>query len=160
MMQKTPKNDSTALELTKLITCDKLLLTINIKYFKKCTDYTELIKYIMGYMAQYKVYGDTTNLENFVDLKIDFDGLKTNNIDTEFLKMLFPFLEDNYPNTINKILCVNVPTLIKMLIKIMKRFMAKDTQKKIVIIKTNAKGENETLTSDEVTSLFNEADNE
>ena len=36
--------------------------------------------------------------------------------------------------------------------------MAKDTQKKIVIIKKNAKGEQETLTSDQVTSLFDDAD--
>ena len=160
MTQTKSLNNSTILDLDKLITCDKLLLTINIKYFKKCTDYTELIQYIMGYMVQYKAYGDKNNLENFVDLKIDFDGLKHTNIDTEFLKMLFPFLEENYPNTINKILCVNVPTLIKMLIKIMKRFMAKDTQKKIVIIKKNAKGEQETLTSAQVTSLFDDADDE
>ena len=160
MTQTNSLKNSPTLELDKLITSDKLLLTINIKYFKKCTDYTELIKYIMGYMVQYKAYGDSNNVENFVDLKIDFDGFKQNNIDTEFLKMLFPFLEEKYPNTIKHILCVNVPTLIKLLIKILKRFMAKDTQKKIVIIKKNAKGEQETLTSAQVTSLFDDADDE
>ena len=160
MTHTNTSNNSPKLELDKLITSNKLLLTINIKYFKKCIDYTELIKYIMGYMVQYKKYGDTHKLENFVNLKIDFDGLKQNNIDYEFLKMLFPFLEENYPNTIKQILCVNVPILIKMLIKIMKRFMAKDTQKKIVIIKCNSKGEQETLTSDQVTSLFDNADEE
>ena len=114
----------------------------------------------MGYMVQYKAYGAQNKIENFVDLKIDFDGFKQHNIDTEFLKMLFPFLEENYPNTIKQILCVNVPTLIKILIKILKRFMAKDTRKKIVIIKCNDKGEQETLTSDQVTSLFDNADDE
>lgn len=139
-MTKNLEN-SKMLELDKLVTSSNsdMLLIINIKYFKKCNDYTELIKKIIVHTNKFKNYGDTNNIKEFVNIHIYFTDVKVSCIDYEFLKILFPFLDEHYPDLINKIQLLNVPKMFKIGYKVISPFINKDTRKKIIILN---KGDN------------------
>lgn len=137
----TKLQNSNNLDLDNLVTSSNsnMSLTINIKYFKKCNDYTELIKKIMEHTNKFQYYSTKKNIKEFLNVIIDFTGVKVSCIDYEFLKMLFPFLDEHYPDLIKKINCVNVPQMFKIGYKVIRPFINKDTRKKILIL---SKGEN------------------
>ena len=140
-MTKNLENSKT-LELDKLVTSSNsdMLLIINIKYFKKCNDYTELIKKIIAHTNKFKHYSDKNNMKEFVNININFTDVKVSSIDFEFLKMLFPFLDQNYPDLINKIQFLNVPQMFKIGYKVIRPFINKDTRKKILILSKSSNG--------------------
>lgn len=125
-------------------------LYIRIKQFRKLKDYTELIKYIMTLMNDVKSYSEKHNINNFMEMFLDFEKTRIQNLDYNFFKILFPFLEKTYPNIIKEIICINVSLMLKVVYKVFKGFLSKDARKKIVIRRKNAKGESITLTTEQI----------
>lgn len=155
MMNSTKSFEcSTSLDLKKLISVSDNSLILKIKYFKKCKDYTELIKFIMSFMNKFAVKRDQEKINNFVNLTIDFDNIKFSSIDFEFIKMLLPFLENTYPDIIGEILCVNVTSMFKFGYRFIKQFISKDTRNKIKILQKTAQGDIITQTDENLNKIY------
>ena len=152
-MSKSYENE-TYLDLKKLINIEKNSLILNIKYFKKCKDYTDLISYMMLFLNEFTKYGNTNNLTHFVNLTVNFKDVKLSAIDFEFLKILFPFLESKYPDIIKEILCINVTPMFKFAYRFIKQFLSKNTRSKIVILTKTESGEIVKQTDDNLNKIF------
>lgn len=123
-----------------LLKFDDKNIVLNLCYFKKSNDYTSLIEFIIKKVDKYKHYGELHKLEFFVDLYIDFSNIKMANIDMDFIKMLLRFLQDNYTDIINQIICIHVSIMFKFIYKFLKTVLDKETRDKIVIVSSkNAK---------------------
>lgn len=105
------------------------------KYFYKQSDYTEFIKHIIqvtnnSVKIKKKLYNqDTFNI--FIDMK----ETKLKNFDQDFLKQLIKFLEDSYPDTVDKMYFRNVPIMFKSAWILMRQFIGKETRSKIIFEK-------------------------
>ena len=137
-------------DYSEFVSLQNKSLNIKIKIFRKLTDYTELIKYIMTIMNEVKAYSDKNNINNFIEMFLDFEQTRIQNLDYNFFKMLFPFLEKTYPNIIKEIICINVSLMLKVVYKVFKGFLSKDARNKIVIRRKNDKGESITLTTEQI----------
>lgn len=105
------------------------------KYFIKQNDYTEFIKHIIQ-VTNNSVKIKKLQNENTFNIYIDMKDTKLKNFDQEFLKQLIKFLEDSYPDTVNKMYFRNVSVMFKSVWLVMRPFISKDTRKKIVFEKT------------------------
>ena len=151
-LEKKTKHKAVDMELAELIKCHENSLIIVCKYFKKSKDYTKLIETIIIYMNKFFEQANITKQSDFVNLYLDFKLVKIGNMDYDFFKMLFPFIEEKYPNIIGSIVCVNTSVLFKVGYKIIKSFLSKETRHKIIIQKKNAKGECINFTSEQIES--------
>ena len=129
---------STNLNLNQLCFYDNSNnINIACKYFVKCKDYTDLIKHIMIVMNTNITALKLMNREIKFNVIVDGTEMKINNLDYNFLKMLFPFLDETYPETINKIFIKNMPFIFKAAYKIIRIAINRDTRNKIVFIKNS-----------------------
>lgn len=151
-LEKKTKQKNVDMELAELIKCHENSIIIACKYFKKSKDYTKLIEIIIIYMNKFAQQAQANNQSDFVNLYLDFKLVKIANMDYDFFKMLFPFLEEKYPKIIGSIVCVNTSVLFKVGYKIIKSFLSKDTRHKIIIQKKNDNGECINFTSDQIES--------
>ena len=144
------KSKEQTFDYSEFVSLQNKSLNIKIKIFRKLKDYTELIKYIMTIMNEVKEYSDKHKTNNFIEMFLDFEQTRIQNLDYNFFKMLFPFLEKTYPNIIKEIICINVYLIMKVVYKVFKGFLSKDARNKIVIRRKNAKGESITLTTEQI----------
>ena len=105
------------------------------KYFFKQTDYTEFIKHIIQVTNNSVKIKKSVFNENTFNIFIDMKETKLKNFDQDFLKQLIKFLEDSYPDTVNKMYFRNVPIMFKSAWILMRPFIGKDTRKKIIFEK-------------------------
>jgi len=132
------------LELDKMIIVKDLNIHVMTKYFKKCKDYTDLIKRMIEIMDVYKNIQTTQGCNLFANLVLDFEEINISNIDFEFMKHLIKYFEEKYENILNFIYCKNVTFIFKMCYKILKPFISSDIKLKLKFIK---KGSTEILDS-------------
>ena len=97
-------------------------ININVRYFVKCRDYTELITHLMNIMNAFNEKKRLENKGKFVKLIIDFESINISSIDFEFVKTMINYLDTNYEEVITNIYCINVSLLFKMVYKILKPF--------------------------------------
>ena len=128
-------SSSKELNIPEMIQFDENSLTIKIKYFVKCNDYTDLISYLMTIMNQFVEKKKAMNLNNYVKLIIDFDSINMSALDFEFIKTLINFLDTNYDEILTNIYCINVSFLFKMVYKVLKPVLTKKVKEKIIFIK-------------------------
>ena len=141
MKSSTVKN-SNQLNIPEMIQYNQDSLTINIKYFVKCNDYTDLITYLMNIMNKFAEKKKKLNLNNYVKLIIDFDAINISSLDFDFIKTLINYLDTNYDEILTNIYCINVSFVFKMVYKILKPVLNKKVKEKIIFIK---KGQTEEL---------------
>lgn len=145
-MKSVTKSSSQELNIPQMIQYNDNSITIYIKYFVKCNDYTHLISYIMNIMNGFVQKKTSENLENFVNLIIDFDAINISAIDFDFVKTLINYLDTNYDEVLSNIYCINVSFLFKMVYKILKPVLTKKVKDKIIFIKKDQTTEYRNLT--------------
>ena len=146
-------SSSKELNIPEMIQFDENSLTIKIKYFVKCNDYTDLISYLMTIMNQFVEKKKAMNLNNYVKLIIDFDSINMSALDFEFIKTLINFLDTNYDEILTNIYCINVSFLFKMVYKVLKPVLTKKVKEKIIFIKKGQTQELRNLTEDDFDNL-------
>lgn len=105
------------------------------KYFYKQTDYTEFIKHIIMVTNNSVNLKETHFHEKTFNIFIDLEDTKLKNFDRDFLKQLIKFLEDHYPDRVNKIYFKNASVMFKSIWTIIRPFIGRDTRKKIIFEK-------------------------
>tara|TARA_A100000164_G_C21532379_1_gene596595 strand:- start:184 stop:648 length:465 start_codon:yes stop_codon:yes gene_type:complete len=147
-MKNSSKNvgNSKELNIPQMIQFNEDSISIFIRYFVKCNDYTDLITYLMQIMNQFVVKKRTQNLGTFVKLIIDFDSINMSSIDFEFVKTLINYLDTNYDEVLANIYCINVSFFFKMVYKILKPVLTKKVKEKIIFIKKGQTKELRNLT--------------
>ena len=146
-------SSSKELNIPEMIQFDENSLTIKIKYFVKCNDYTDLISYLMAIMNKFVEKKKAMNLNNFVKLIIDFDAINMSALDFEFIKTLINFLDTNYDEILTNIYCINVSFLFKMVYKILKPVLTKKVKDKIIFIKKGQTQELRNLSEEDFDNL-------
>lgn len=105
------------------------------KYFYKQSDYTEFIKHIIQVTNNsVKIKKAVFNQDTF-NIYIDMKETKLKNFDQDFLKQLIKFLEDTYPDTVDRMYFRNVPIMFKSAWVLIRPFIGRDTRKKIIFEK-------------------------
>ena len=150
-MKSLQKNNS--LDISKMINYNENSISIFIKYFVKCDDYTPLISYIMNIMNIFVEKKKKEKLNNYVNLVIDFDSINISSIDFEFVKTLINYLDTNYDEVLLNIYCINVSLLFKMVYKILKPVLTKKVKDKIIFIKKGQTKEYKNLTESDFDEL-------
>ena len=145
-MKSVTKSSSQELNIPQMIQYTDNTITINIRFFVKCNDYTHLISYIMNIMNGFVQKKTSENLDNFVNLIIDFDAINMSAIDFDFVKTLINYLDTNYDEVLSNIYCINVSFLFKMVYKILKPVLTKKVKDKIIFIKKGQTTEYRNLT--------------
>ena len=116
-MKSVTKSSSQELNIPKMIQYTDNSITINIRFFVKCNDYTHLISYIMNIMNGFVQKKTSENLDNFVNLIIDFDAINISAIDFDFVKTLINYLDTNYDEVLLNIYCIMHHSYSKWFIK-------------------------------------------
>tara|TARA_B110000285_G_C14927071_1_gene515523 strand:+ start:468 stop:890 length:423 start_codon:yes stop_codon:yes gene_type:complete len=116
-------------------------ISIKARYFLKLTDYTELLKYIISVNNNCLKYRRENGLESKFNIFVDLEKAALKNADYDFMKILIPFLEEGYPNTIIKMYFLNIPFIFKTAYTLLRVFIGKETKQKIVFIDNKKKNE-------------------
>ena len=116
-------------------------ISIKAKYFLKMKDYTELLKYIISVNNNCLQYRRENRLDCKFNIFVDLEKAGLKNADYDFMKILIPFLEEGYPNTIIKMYFLNIPFIFKTAYTLLRVFIGKETKKKIVFIDNKKKNE-------------------
>ena len=77
------------------------------------SDYTELLKHIINVNNNCLKYRKENGLQEKFNIIVDLDKSGMKNADFDFMKILIPFLEEGYPDTIIKMYFVNIPIYLK-----------------------------------------------
>ena len=105
------------------------------KYFYKQSDYTEFIKHIILVTNKSVILKETNFQETTFNIFIDLDDTKLKHFDRDFLKQLIKFLEDNYPDRVNRIYFKNASIMFKSIWVVIRPFISRDTRRKIIFEK-------------------------
>lgn len=105
------------------------------KYFYKQSDYTEFIKHIIQVTNNSVKIKKSVFNQNTFNIYIDMKETKLKNFDQDFLKQLIKFLEDTYPDTVEKMYFRHVPIMFKSAWVLIRPFICRDTRKKIIFEK-------------------------
>ena len=114
-------------------------ILINARLFHKLPDYTDLITHIITITNECLKLRSDNNYPLFFKICIDLHNVKLKNADYDFLKMLIPFLENAYPDNLEKMYFHNTPFIFKTVYTIIRNFIHKDTRKKIIFVKNKNK---------------------
>lgn len=134
--------NSNKLDIPKMIQFNDTSISIFVKHFVKCKDYTDLITHLINIMNGFAEKKKILNLNKYVKLIIDFESINISSIDFEFIKTMINYLDTNYDEVLTNIYCINVSLLFKMVYKILKPVLTKKVKEKIKFIK---KGKNQEL---------------
>lgn len=105
--------------------------------FRKKKDYTELLTHIIKVNNECLKSRLENNQKNIFKIYVDLSNVKLKNADYEFIKMLIPFLEEAYPNNLEKMYFKNTPFIFKTAYAIIRNFIHKETRQKIIFVKKN-----------------------
>ena len=88
-MKNNSKNvdNSKELNIPQMIQFNEDSISIYIRYFVKCNDYTDLITYLMQIMNQFVEKKKAPKLGTFVKLIIDFDSINMSSSILSLLKL-------------------------------------------------------------------------
>ena len=95
--------------------------------------------------------GKKNNMEQKFNIFVDLKKAGMKNADFSFMKILIPFLEEGYPNTIIKMYFLNIPLIFKTAYSFLRVFIGKETKEKIIFV--DSKKNNE-LSEDMFDELF------
>ena len=110
-------------------------LVIQASIFRKMKDYTKLLEHIIAVNNKCIELKNNKNLEPRFNIIVYLNDVNIKNIDFDFIKILIPFLEEGYPNNLQKMYFLNIPFIFKSAYNMLKIFIHKDTRKKIVFVK-------------------------
>ena len=103
--------------------------------FRKMKDYTDLLTHIIRINNDCLKARQENNQNNIFKIYVDLSNVKLKNADYEFIKMLIPFLEEAYPNNLEKMYFENTPFIFKTAYSIIRNFIHKETRRKIIFVK-------------------------
>jgi hypothetical protein len=129
-------------------------ISIKAGNFQKMKDYTELLKHIIEVNNKCLQFRKENNMEPKFNIFVDLEKASIKNADFDFMKILIPFLEEGYPNTIIKMYFINIPFIFKTAYSFLRVFIGKETKDKIVFIDKKKNNENKELSEDMFEELF------
>lgn len=103
--------------------------------FRKKKDYTDLLTHIIKINNECLKYRLDNKQKDIFKIYVDLSNVKLKNADYEFIKMLIPFLEEAYPNNLEKMYFENTPFIFKTAYSIIRNFIHKETRRKIIFVK-------------------------
>tara|TARA_Y100000590_G_scaffold384433_3_gene455828 strand:+ start:6909 stop:7391 length:483 start_codon:yes stop_codon:yes gene_type:complete len=125
------------LKIKKSVTYNSVILHIQASEFVKLDDYDYLISQIDDFIGNAKeVNMRRYNKERFI-VYTDLSKTYIKNMDIKFFKQCVPIFQDKYPESLEKLILVNMPVFFKACFQLVKFLIDKDTRKKIFFEKKN-----------------------
>ena len=108
-----------------------IIYTVVGRKFKKGLYYDEFTPYTKqilneGLETSKNKYNKTTIITH-----LDLKGITMKHVDTGFVKKLLALFQNEYEDTLEKLIITNIPIFFKIAYKIVRPFIDKDTKKKI-----------------------------
>lgn len=155
---KSKENNSIA-EFANIIKFDEDNVYVKVKNLKKMDDYTDLLTNLMKMFNYFIEKQKKNNLINFVNVHFDFEKFSLTKLDTEFIKYLFKYLQDNFEDVVKVIYCINISSIFKLALTLFKPFIDKETKDKLKFVKKNKNNkQNEMLSFEEASQVDFEID--
>lgn len=128
------------------------ILYVYAKYYKNHKhDYIDLLKEYINNTIKLSNKYNKNECIFYVDLK----DLKLKDYDTNFLKILIDLLQKDYPDTLEKLIIVNVPFFIKTIYGLIKRMIDHESRDKIFFEKKKKNGVSYTNNIEDFEDLTN-----
>ena len=108
---------------------------IKAELFRKMDDYTDLLTHIIAVTNECLKLRKEQTQKSFFKILVDLQNVKLKNADYEFIKMLIPFLEEAYPDNLEKMYFHNTPFIFKTAYAVIRHFIHKETRQKIIFVK-------------------------
>jgi len=118
--------------------------------FKKGLYYDDFFTYARNILNKCLKESKETFNKNTIITHLDLKGLTMKQIDTTFFKKMIIILQQEYEDTLEKLIVTNIPVFFKLAYKIVRPFIDKDTKKKIFFEKKSKKGNTEFTNNDDI----------
>lgn len=129
---------------------NSIIYTIEGDKFKKGVQYDIVMKYAKETLDKCLIKSKKLYNKNTVITHLDLRGITMKQIDTGFFKKMIVMLQQEYEDTLEKLIVTNIPVFFKIAYKIVRPFIDKDTKKKIFFEKKSKKGTCEFTNNDDI----------
>ena len=129
---------------------NSIIYTIEGNRFKKGVEYDIVMKHARDTLNKCLVESKALYNKNRVITHLDLSGITMKQIDTGFFKKMIVMLQQEYEDTLEKLIVTNIPVFFKIAYKIVRPFIDKDTKKKIFFEKKSKKGSREFTNNDDI----------
>lgn len=129
---------------------NSIIYTIEANRFKKGIHYDSVIEYARASLDESLIKSKEKYNKNTIITHLDLKGVTMKQIDTGFFKQLVVMLQTEYEDILEKLIVTNIPVFFKIVYKIIRPFLDKDTKKKIFFEKKNKKGSREFTNNDDI----------
>ena len=129
---------------------NSIVYTIEGNKFKKGVEYDIVMKHARITLDKCLVESKELYNKDTVITHLDLSGITMKQIDTGFFKKMIVMLQQEYEDTLEKLIVTNIPVFFKIAYKIVRPFIDKDTKKKIFFEKKSRKGTREFTNNDDI----------
>ena len=130
-------NVSDLLKLKKSKTYNSVILHVTAKEFKKIKNYQKQVIEIDNFIANAKkINKERYDKDKFI-VYVDLSNTLVKNMDISFFKQVVPLFENKYPESLEKLILVNLPIFFKTCFLLVKFLINKDTRQRIYFQKKN-----------------------
>ncbi len=129
---------------------NSIVYTIEGNKFKKGVEYDIVMKHARKTLDKCLVESKELYNKNKVITHLDLSGITMKQIDTGFFKKMIVMLQQEYEDTLEKLIVTNIPVFFKIAYKIVRPFIDKDTKRKIFFEKKSKKGTREFTNNDDI----------
>lgn len=127
-----------------------IILTIEATKFKKGKYYDEFFDYAKNLLIKCLEKSKERFNKTTVITHLDLSGLTMKHVDTQLFKKFIVMFQNEFEDTLEKLIITNIPVFFKLAYKILRPFIDKDTKKKIFFEKKNKKGSREFTNNDDI----------
>jgi hypothetical protein len=118
--------------------------------FKKGKHYDDFFTYAKTLMIESLEESKNKFNKNTIITHLDLTGITMKQIDTQFLKKFILMFQNDFEDTLEKLIITNIPIFFKMAYKVLRPFIDKDTKKKIFFEKRSKNGNREFTNNDDL----------
>lgn len=127
-----------------------IIYTIEGSRFKKGLHYEDFFTYARNILNKCLIESKEKFNKDTIITHLDLKGITMKQIDTTFFKRMILILQQEYEDTLEKLIITNIPVFFKLAYKIIRPFIDKDTKKKVFFEKKNKKGNTEFTNNDDI----------
>jgi hypothetical protein len=127
-----------------------MVLTIEAVKFKKGKYYEDFFSYAKKLLINCIEQSNLRFNKQQIITHLDLSGITMKHVDTQFLKKIIVMFQNEFEDTLEKLIITNIPVFFKIAYKVIRPFVDKDTRKKIYFEKKSKKGTREFTNNDDI----------
>lgn len=127
-----------------------IILIIEAIKFKKGKHYDDFFTYANTLVKESLVESKNKFKKDTIITHLDLTGITMKQVDIQFLKKFIIMFQNEFEDTLEKLIITNIPVFFKLAYKVLRPFIDKDTKKKIFFEKKSKSGNREFTNNDDL----------